>query len=138
MRERQKPSHLAPRRKGPTALGGASGVAGKVHPPGARGHPIEIRVGAVERGSQACVSRTFLWSEVDVQRDRVEAGEETPGEVGDGELEDGRSYKLGEAGRCSGVARRSRREAEPSIRHCHLEGFIAEATAEVMDFVHDE
>src|SRR3989441_854297 len=137
-RSPRRPPHLAARRKGATSLGGTSGGAGKVHPPGARCHPTEIRIGGVEHGSQACVSGTFLWSEVEVQRDRVEAGEKTPGEVGDGKLEAGGSHKLGEAGSGSGVARRSRREAEPSIRHCHLEGFIAEATAEVMDFVHDE
>ena len=77
----------------------------------ARCHPTEIRVGAVEHGSQACVSGTFLGSEVEVQRDRVEAGEKTSGEIRDGELENSRSHKLREAGRGSGVARRSRREA---------------------------
>src|SRR3989441_382995 len=137
-RSPRRPPHLAARRKGATSLGGTSGGAGKVHPPGARCHPTEIRIGGVEHGSQACVSGTFLWSEVEVQRDRVEAGEEPPGEVGDGELEDGRSYKLGEAGRRCGVARWGPGEASRRSRHGHLEGFIAEATAEVMDFVHDE
>src|SRR2546427_11070522 len=44
-RERQKPSHLAPRRKGATSLGGASGGAGgrtppPPPPPPCRRHPI--------------------------------------------------------------------------------------------------
>ena len=66
--------------------------------------PAEVRMGAAEQRSQARVRTAFLGSEVQVQRDRIEAGKKAPREIGNGELEDDRSDELGEAGRHIDVA----------------------------------
>ena len=73
-----------------------------------------------------------------MQRDRVEAGEEPPGQVGYGELEDGRPHELGETGHRAGIAWRRGRETEAGLRDRHLEGLIPKTTAEVMDLIDDE
>src|SRR5881296_332897 len=61
-------------------------------------HPAEVCVDPVEHCSQTHVRGAFRWSEIQVQRDRIEAGEEPPGQVGYGELENGRPHELGETG----------------------------------------
>src|SRR5438093_1133253 len=126
MRQSEKPSHLAPRRKGTTSLGRTGGVV------------AEVRLDPVEHCSQTHVRGAFRWSEIQVQRDRVEAGEEPAGQVGYGELENGRPHELGETGHRAGIAWRRCRETEAGLRDRHLESLIAKATAEVMNLVDDE
>src|SRR5947207_10969304 len=85
MRQSEKPSHLAPRRKGTTSLGRTGGVIVEVRPAGIWRYPAEVCVDPVEHRSQTHVLGAFRGSEIQVQRDRVEAGEEPPGQVGYGE-----------------------------------------------------
>ena len=87
---------------------------------------------------QGRVGGPFIGRELEVQRDGVEAREESAGEIGDGELEDRRAHQLREPGQDSGVARRCCREAESSARDHHLERFVPEAGTEMMDLVDDD
>ena len=61
-----------------------------------------------------------------------------PGQIRDRELEDRRPDQLGEAGHGGRVTWRSSREAEASDGQRHLEGLVAQATAEVVDLVDDQ
>ena len=88
--------------------------------------------------AQAGVRRALVPAEIEVQRDRVEAGEESPRQIGDGELEDRGPDQLGEAGDGGRVTWRSGREAEASDGQGHLEGLVAQAATEVVDLVDDQ
>jgi hypothetical protein len=92
----------------------------------------------VKQCPQARVRTAFLGSEVQVQRDRIEAGKKSPREIGDGQLEDGRSDELGEAGRHTGVARGCRGETEAGTSDRHLEGLIAKSITKVVNFIDDD
>src|SRR5213593_4419671 len=98
MRQSEKPSHLAPRRKGTTSLDRTGGLMVEVRPAGIWRYPAEVCVDPVEHRSQTHVRGAFRGSEIQVQRNRVEAGEEPPGQVGDGEFENGRPHEFGETG----------------------------------------
>jgi len=95
-------------------------------------------MGAGEQRRQARVRTAFLGSEVQVQRDRIEAGKKSAREISDSELEDGRSEELGEAGRHTGVACGCCGKTEASVRDRHLESLIAKTTAEVVNFIDDD
>src|SRR5256712_13834300 len=129
MRQSEKPSHLAPRRKGTTSLGRTGRVVVEVRPAGIWRYPAEVCVDPVEHCSQTHVRGAFRWSEIQVQRDRIEAGEEPPGQVGYGELENGRPHELGEAGHRAGIAWRRCREAEAGPPAPPLASPLSEATA---------
>jgi len=73
-------------------------------------------MGAGEQRRQARVRTAFLGSEVQIQRDRIEAGKKSPREISDSELEDGRSDELGEACRHTGVACGCCGKTEASVR----------------------
>src|SRR2546426_1166203 len=55
MRQSEKPSHLAPRRKGTTSLGRTGGVVVEVRPAGIWRYPAEVCVDPVEHCSQTHV-----------------------------------------------------------------------------------
>src|SRR6266508_1230023 len=113
-------------------------MSAEIRPSGFRCCAPEVCVHALEDRTQVRVRGAFLGGEVQVQRDRVEAGEKSAGEVADGELEDRRPHELAQAGRGTGIAWRRGREPKASVRDRHLESLVAKATAEMVHLIDDE
>src|SRR2546428_8619287 len=98
-------------------------------------HAPELRMHGTERRHPALVCLPLGSRQVEVQGDDVAAGEEGAGEVTDRELVGGRANELGQPLRDRGIARRGRRESQPGGCDRHLEGLVAQATAEVVRLV---
>src|SRR6266566_2287101 len=101
-------------------------------------HASELRMHGTERRHPALVRLPLSSRQVEVQGDDVEAGEEGTGKVTDRELVGGRANELDQPLRDRGIARRGRRESQPGGCDRHLEGLVAQATAEVVRLVDHE
>src|SRR5437667_8651138 len=101
-------------------------------------HPPELRVHGTKHRHPTLVRLPLGSRQVEVQGYNVEAGEEGTGKVTDRELVGRRANEFNQPLRDRGIARRGRREPQPGGCDRHLEGLVAEATAEVMRFVDHE
>src|SRR5438093_1943133 len=101
-------------------------------------HAPELRMHLTERRHPAFVRLPLGSRQVEMQGDDVEAGEEGTRKVADRELVGGRANEFDQPRRDRGIARRGRRESQPGGCDRHLQGLVAQATAEVVRLVDHE
>src|SRR5437867_1393580 len=110
----------------------------EVFPARAGCHAPELRMHGTERRHPAFVRLPLGSRQVEMQGDDVEAGEEGTRKVTDRELVGGRANEFDQPLRDRGIARRGRRESQPGGCDRHLQGLVAQATAEVVRLVDHE